>query len=205
MKQATPPEAHHRAEQSQPHLHLAAGRNPAPRPHSRARRSLLHPVCTSIATSKPQNVAGNLLQCASSPPTTGNPNSHGEPSPLYLLPSDLDPEAENKSLNRRGMDRSEPSRSILIARFTNSIRPNRYRLIGTSHVALPESNGFQIRFLIQICTESCKFHIFCSVDPKITNLVPLESLGLVQSSSTIKSYILWVKFESISELGSNPR
>jgi hypothetical protein len=31
----------------------------------------------------------------------------------------------------------------------------------------------------------------------------LESLGSLESSSTIKSYILWVQFETIFKLGSN--
>jgi hypothetical protein len=46
-------------------------------------------------------------------------------------------------------------------------------------------------------------HIFRSITRKITNNIPLESLRLLESSSTIKSYILWVQIETNFKLGLN--
>jgi hypothetical protein len=43
-------------------------------------------------------------------------------------------------------------------------------------------------------------HIFWSVIRKIANDIPLESLELVESISTIKLHILWVQFETIFKL-----
>jgi hypothetical protein len=64
----------------------------------------------------------------------------------------------------------------------------------------PDSNS---TFKFQKVCRTCKIIIKCSAWPKITNLVSLESLKLVESSGTIKSYILWIQFETIFKLGSN--
>jgi hypothetical protein len=57
---------------------------------------------------------------------------------------------------------------------------------------------------IPLCfAATCKINRKSSVSPKITNDIPLESLEHLESSSTIKSYILWVQFETIFKLESN--
>jgi hypothetical protein len=50
---------------------------------------------------------------------------------------------------------------------------------------------------------TCKINRKSSVSPKIANDILLESLKLVESSGIIKSYILWVQFETIFKLESN--
>jgi hypothetical protein len=54
---------------------------------------------------------------------------------------------------------------------------------------------------IPLCfAATCKINRKSSVSPKIANNIPLESLGIVLSSSTIISYILWDQFETIFKL-----
>jgi hypothetical protein len=64
----------------------------------------------------------------------------------------------------------------------------------------PNQTEIKIEFRNQILFKSCKIHNFHSVSPKIENNIPLESLRLVESSSTIISYISWVHFETIFKL-----
>jgi hypothetical protein len=59
----------------------------------------------------------------------------------------------------------------------------------------------KIDFRNQILFKSSKNHIFRSVGPKIANDIPLESLGSIESISTIKSHISWVQFGTIFKLG----
>jgi hypothetical protein len=152
-----------------------AGRDRRRRPRSRPRRIDLHPFRTSVATRKPQNVTGNLLQCASSPPMTGNPNPHGEPSRICSHPLDLGSKARIRSLTRRGIPRSGASNLILIRWFKTSIRLNRYRPVTMSHVASPsfkQKTNLENR---QNCAETLENNIYCSVYPKITNNISMDS------------------------------
>jgi hypothetical protein len=59
---------------------------------------------------------------------------------------------------------------------------------------------FEFEFKCQILCRSCKINIKSSLGPKLANDIPLESLGNLESSSTIISYILWVQFENIFKL-----
>jgi hypothetical protein len=85
------------------------------------------------------------------------------------------------------------------------IRPNRYAPIRIDHVATSDLKRIRFRISNQIPFQSCKIHIFRFISPKIANNIPLESLGHLESSSTIISYILWVQFESIFRIKSNLR
>jgi hypothetical protein len=70
-------------------------------------------------------------------------------------------------------------------------------------MSISGSNEFQIEMSNQISTQSFKIHILRFIDPKITNNIPLESLGNIEFSSTIIIHILWVQFETIFKLESN--
>jgi hypothetical protein len=144
--------------------------------------------------------------CRTSPPFTSSAQtspathrrpSHCEPlSPFHLRPLDLDQTARIESLNRIGTEQSCASRSLLIRRPQLLIRPKRYPPMRNCRVACSDSNEFRFRNLNQNSVQSSEIHILCSVDPKIANDIPLESLKSVEPSSTIKSYILWVQFET---------
>jgi hypothetical protein len=114
---------------------------------------------------------------------------------IHSYPLDLNPKIQNRSLNRRVTGWSGPSKHHKILRLKFPIRPNRYGPVEKLHVASLWSEQFSNRFSNQNWSKSCKNHIFCSVGPKITNVIPLESLWHLESSGSIKPYILWVQFE----------
>jgi hypothetical protein len=122
---------------------------------------------------------------------------------LCPWPSDLDLVVQIESLKRRGIRWSRASNPLKIRRSSLQIRPNRYAPIRIDHVATSDLKRIRFRISNQIPFQSYKIHIFWSVDPKIANNISLESLGIVLSSSTIISYILWVKFETNFRIESN--
>jgi hypothetical protein len=110
----------------------------------------------------------------------------------------------DRFIYRTGTSQSEPHRSHNILRFKSSIHPNRYHPIRSSHASALDLKQIRIEILNQIRFQTSKIHIFWSLHPKIANNISLESLGSLESSSTIKSYILWDQFETIFKLESNP-
>jgi hypothetical protein len=183
-RSGTSPASHRRLEPLQPALLGAAGCTRPLRSRGRSRRERPYPVHPFPSSGKPLNIVGDLPQCADSPATRRKTSPVSPFLPFPCCPLDSDQRAHNRTPN-----------------------PNRYQPIECCHVTSPsqprldpvklDSNSI---YKFQILYWSCKINIKSSVSPKFANKIPLESLRLIESISTIKSYILWVQFETIFKL-----
>jgi hypothetical protein len=123
--------------------------------------------------------------------------------PLLCDPSDQDPKDPVRSLIETVQ--TDPSHPIHFRSYGSGSRSGRTGISQWHHATWPVSRG-KIENRIgswQNYVQTLENHIFWSVIRKIANDIPLESLEHLESSNTIKSYILWVQFETIFKLESD--
>jgi hypothetical protein len=180
---------------------VASGRARPHRPRIRLHRIQTHPVRVFFASGNPQK------HCRHPHPRRDLAAGDSNPSPPRWANPPIISHSSDPNLTSQINPLIKPVRDDLV--HPDLIRSNGLNcgsarngtsLSESATCRSPNQTEIKIEFRNQILFKSCKIHNFHSVSPKITNNIPLESLGNVQSSSTIIIHILWVQFETIFKL-----
>jgi hypothetical protein len=104
------------------------------------------------------------------------------------------------------MDTLETYQSVLdqIQWLKTEIHPKWYQPTRTLQVSVCGSVPVQFFLKFQKLFKTSKIHIFHTTCPKITNFMSLESLGSVESISTIKSLGFSIKSRMIFQIDLSP-